>query len=163
MPRLLFWTSAIFLYSVFFLLKFEFPIPWVWFALGVAVGVYFFFLDRMFRVMLEKNDQFFAGNLSKKLSLIANTKPVLTVFWALAGYVPLAVYVLTSSGSIFGSGLVLGIGLRYFMHLFENINRLPDLYDFYEFPAEFRTQKWGRGLIYGFLWIFVVMTLIALR
>lgn len=126
MNRFSFLASVFVGYALFFLIKFAVPVQISIFLLGLFIGYTFHILDRFFQLFLiselkSERDHFISQLKSRKVliafqSLVEKVPSVTSTFYFLVLYFPLAIYVTTSSGSILGTGLVLGLGLSYTAH-----------------------------------------------
>lgn len=120
-------VTVLLLFPILFLLRFAFPFPFVLFVVGFVIGYFFHLLDRLVQLAcipeyVEQRKHFLSAvsrvRLLKAMDfLLKEIEPVIFSSAFLALYFPLAVYVITSTGSVIGLGVVIGLGLTYVMHL----------------------------------------------
>ncbi|MEO8581530.1 MAG: hypothetical protein ABI425_03010 [Patescibacteria group bacterium] len=126
MNRIYFLCIILVGYSLFFLLSFPLWYPFLLFSIGLMIGYCFHVIDRFFQVLfvpdLKVHRQHFLsffkkGNILDGVLYLINKVPSASAsFYFLLIYFPLALYLISSSGSVVGTGLMLGLGLSYSAH-----------------------------------------------
>lgn len=95
----------------------------LWLAIGLVIGCGFYYLDAMI--------------LSKKYADPGETpKPISHSVIMLALYWPLAIFVATSTGSLLGLGLILGLGAGLTWDIIRLQNNADLFKAYFQFPAK---------------------------
>lgn len=118
------------------------PLSALWFILGGAVGVYF----------LDAAEVFFALNPSPFRSIVF-----------LAAFIVLSFFVVSSSGSLLASGLVLSLYLSILLWQFGEWQYRGNLNDWYRMvatPVAIRSQMW---ILVAAIALFIVQTVLFIR
>jgi hypothetical protein len=166
------------LYTLPFLLVIKDPVQFLIFLVGVHAGFAVFFFDRFLHVFFVDPDAEFStlvkGEWRQKryqgaLRLIAKGRDLQkklttrSVFFLLV-YVPVALLVLTSTGSYFGMGMILGLGLHY---CYDFLRYRRDLSSFEQHFLWQVKRKFSEieinALIMVFIIFFALITLLMFR
>jgi len=132
-----------FLYSTIFFFVFPNKVLFGEFAAGVFIGFWLLSIDWILHIFFVQPEAEFSKAVKEKwgqrkwrqaIAVFITTrqlqqKLITRSILFLVAYVVLALYVLTSTGSIFGSGIVLGIGLHFCLDL---LNYRRDLEKFHQ-------------------------------
>lgn len=165
------------LYSVMFLWSFPGLVEFVLFVIGVVMGVNILLLDRFLHAFYLYPEHDFNQLLQEEWRK-KNWKGLLHVFRQaepfqeqlmtrsmvfLLCYLFLAIFVLTSTGSVIGMGVILGMGLRYVVD-FWRLSKAPE-----QFTKQFLwqvkrsvTPQEIRTMVVGSTVLFLVITLLVL-
>lgn len=115
------------IYSLFFFFTFPNKLDFVKFLLGVNLGFLLFFIDRILHIFFIEPETEFSQTMravwkEKKYRqffkfLITSTnlqrRLVTRSAFFFVAYVATAIFMLTSTGSVIGAGIILGIGLHF--------------------------------------------------
>ncbi|CAN5279657.1 hypothetical protein BH10PAT2_BH10PAT2_2390 [soil metagenome] len=167
-------------FSTVFVFRFlQSPLQFVLLVLGLYLGFCLILIDRLLHALYVEPDTEF----SKKIQHAWKSKQYLQLFtliWRegpfeqanlisrstifMLCYMALAIYVVTSSNTVFGIGFVLGIGLHYCLDLVL-YHTQPDFFAeqfLWQIKRKFKSSevKW---LVAGFLFYFVMLTILTLR
>lgn len=163
-------------YSLIFLLTLRSPTHFIEFVGGVYLGFGLLFLDRLLHIFLIEPESQFSQSLHQALKkkqilriaraiLTANTmqKQLITrsaLF--LVAYVALALYIITSTGSAIGIGMILGIGLHYCFDflLYKRDLELLRSHFLWQLKREFAQQE-VNALFLVICVFFLLLTLLA--
>lgn len=147
-------ATGLYLLTVSFLrFKFDFSLVWLW--LGGLVGTFLLDLDQVIYIFVshpEKNDGQATGH-----HLIFHTATFQLILFALA------LFILTSGGSLFGSALVMTVNLHLLKDEWQGFlkekNKLPAwLFWQIEAPMEkyLNVYLLGVSLVFGLLTLFLI-------
>ncbi len=169
-----------FVFSGIFIVHFnEHPLQFGLFLIGVWLGFAFILLDRFLHALYVEPDLEFSKKvqsalkhkqyknlltLMSKESLVEQTHLISRSTIFIISYMAISIYVITSTTNALGKGLVLGIGLHYCLDLLiykDNVNEFVDQF-LWQVKRKFNQAelKW---LVGGFVFYFVMLTLLALR
>ncbi len=166
------------IYALLFIFAFPNPIEYVQFLIGLLLGFGLFFLDRVFDVFFIRPETEFSQLVREEwkkrriwsmFSTILSGKELQeklitrSVFFLIA-YVAVAIFVLTSTGSILGIGLVLGIGFHFCVDF---IRYRSDLEKFnrhflWQVKRKFAQQE-VLSLVISFCLFFALLSLLVLK
>jgi hypothetical protein len=148
------------------------------FFVGVQVGFLIFFIDRIFHVFFvdpeSEFSQLIRGEWLKKryrgaLRMLARGRDLQkklttrSVLFLLI-YVPIALFVLTSTGSYFGMGLVLGLGLHYCYDFIQYRRDLTKFHDHFLWQVKRPFSKIEiNSMIAVFIIFFTLISLLMFR
>jgi hypothetical protein len=165
------------LYSLLFIGTFPLGWPYAQFAAGVFVGFAFFWLDRILHVFFVDPDHQFhqvvrqswrEGKYFSAVKLIFTQRDLQeklitrSVLFFLT-YLAVTLFVLTSTGSLFGIGLVLGIGLHFgfdFIRYYRNLGGFQRHF-LWQVQRQWSAQE-VRWLVGGFITFFGLISLIVI-
>lgn len=167
-------------FSTVFIFRFlQYPLQFILLFIGLYLGFCLTLIDRLLHALYVEPDDEFSKKVQHALSknqyfqifkLIWREGPFeqaglisrSTIF--MLTYMALAVYVVTSSNSVFGIGFVLGIGLHYCLDLilYHTNQQFFEEQFLWQIKRKFKSSeiKW---LIAGFLFYFVMLTFLTLR
>lgn len=120
---------------------------WLMLSLGLVLGFLFLLFDKKVAFKFYINNQ----QLGQSIGLI--TRSIIFLF----AYIPLALFVITSSGSPMGSGMIVAMGFTYLFELWQLRNN-PAL-----FAEKFLWQTgnaWSRKEVKMFVRIFIIIILL---
>lgn len=119
-------------YCAIFVMKFGPTISYLLFVIGIVVGSSFWLFELLFRVYYLVEDQtvsqtarqylrqrrfgtlfHFFQQINNQVQLTSESTLFLLI------YIPLAIFVLTSTGSVLGVGIILGMGFHYATDIFQ--------------------------------------------
>ncbi len=166
------------LYSLFFWPIFRDPVLLTEFTIGVYIGFLIFFLDRFLHVFFLEPE----AELSKIVRELWRNKQVTKVVKAvvigrnlqerlitrsvffLIAYVATAIFILTSTGSVLGMGVVLGIGLHYCFDLIR-YSRNAELFrkHFFWQLKKGLADREILAVVTAFCIFFIILSLLVLR
>lgn len=160
-------------YSLFFLVQFPLGMPFLLFIFGLSLGYCFHLVDRFFQVLFVAELKHYKHeflHLVKRGRLIAacvyliNKIPSMSFsFYFLALYFPLAFYLISSSGSVIGVGLMLGLGLSYVAHFvlsYKKIREVRELY--FHLLSSKVTDSDIQKIMGGFIGLFILLSLFVI-
>jgi hypothetical protein len=169
---------SLLVYAALFVFAFPHPADYAQFLIGLSLGFSLFFLDRVFDVFFIRPETEFSqivrGEWKKRkfwsmVSTILQGKElqeklITRSILFLIAYVAVAIFVLTSTGSILGIGLVLGIGFHFCMDF---IRYRKDLEKFnshflWQVKRKFAKQE-VVSLIISFCLFFALISLLVLK
>ena len=148
----------------------------IFLILGGVLGISFILVDRLIHIYFTRPDDELSFQFKslvaqrkyllalKTLTLRANEQRYLLVMSVIfaAMWVPIALFVVTSTGSLFATGMILGIGLRLSYDLISGLSHINLLKWrlFWPVKKEFSDEE-TRGVVAGFgLW-FILITLLV--
>jgi hypothetical protein len=165
------------LYSAIFFFSFPSIVSFVIFAVGIVVGsgmilvdrilhAFYLFPEHEFNVLIR--EEWRKKNIFGVLKMLQLADPYqdqlmtrsvlfLVIYWILA------VFVLTSTGSVLGVGIILGMGLRYVID-FWNVRKQPEVF-VHQFLWQVRhqfTKQQVNFIIAGWMFGFAMLTLLVL-
>lgn len=169
MSRTSFLVTILIGYALFFLLSFPLWYPFTLFCVGLIIGYTFHILDRAVQLLVvpdfvEKRKQFSSlvksGHLMSGISYLINQVPSASAsFYFLCLYFPLAFYLITSSGSIVGTGLMMGLGLSYCAHFILSYKKIDEVRVIYFKPVSLKVRNSEiQKLMSAFITIFVLLS-----
>jgi hypothetical protein len=95
--------------------------------------------------------------------LIKNIQAQSNTFYFILLYFPLAFYVISSTGSVVGAGLVLGLGLSYSIHFILGHKQMAAMRELYFKPLHHSVKdKDLKKVMGGFVIGFIVLSLFVL-
>jgi len=157
------------LYFALFAFRFALPFPYAFFVVGGVIGYFFIYIDRFVQIFLDrqgKKDKVPELDDVKEYmdqAIKSNrVQPVLHSTYFLLIYLPLALFVITSSGSAVGVGLILGIGVYYLTDLWTHYNDHP--YITHTYLSEIKhtfTASQARYFLWSVVAIFVLLTIMV--
>jgi hypothetical protein len=165
------------MYCLLFLLRFHEPLSLFQFCLGVGIGFSIFIIDRIVHAFfiqpeLEFSKQIQAAWHAKNYRLLVNilatagskqTHLTTRSLFFLLIYIGMSLYVLTSTGSILGMGLILGIGLHFCLDFWWYKRDTTQFDDFFLWQLKKKLQPQEINyVVYGFTTFFAVMTILVL-
>lgn len=100
-----------------FIIKFGVTIPFALFILGGVMGFHLFEIEALFHYFLENTKPRFSTKLLHQAFTDTEKKPLIAQLVLFPLYVFLALLIITSTGSVVGVSLILGLGLRYVWEL----------------------------------------------
>ncbi len=165
--------------SIFFLHLRSQPLQLLIFFVGLWIGYSLIIVDRILHACFVEPDTEFSLKIQHSIKKrqvriflhllfleAANQQAHLitrsTLF--MASYMAIAIYVVTSSTSLLGIGLVLGIGLHYCLDLLiyhANTTEFIEQF-FWQLKRKFQTKQVSM-FVAGFLFYFVMLSLLAFR
>lgn len=162
--------TAFILYFGLFFFWLRFPFPYLLFLIGGAIGFFFIYIDRFVQLVVEQ--QLKARRItSSQITHFADQalredriKPVLHSLYFILVFILLALYVITSTGSFLGTGVVAGIALYYVSDLWTRYSDHDYIKKNYlsEVKKEFSKTE-IRYFLYVVLGLFFLMTLLILN
>jgi len=167
-------------FSTVFIFRFlQNPLQFIILLAGLYLGFCLILLDRLLHALYVEPDTEF----SRKIQTALKKKQyfhILKMIWRegpseqaglisrstmfMVSYMAVAIYVVTSSNNIFGIGFVLGIGLHYCLDLlmYHTNSEFFSIQFLWQMKRKFSATeiKW---LVAGFIFYFVMLTLLTLR
>lgn len=126
MKRPVFFVIFFVFYATLFLVKLRFGLSFLFFITGLFIGFYFHVFDRIVQILVldelktQREDVVSLLKRGKWMAalnqLILSVEPISNSFYFLVLYIPLAFFMISSTGSLIGIGLILGLGLSYVTH-----------------------------------------------
>lgn len=118
------------LYCGIFLIKFDLSPTFLLFVVGGAIGLHLFEAERVLRLHIDSGTRWslkeFRNQLRHKTNSALAIQRILFVLYPL-----IAVFIVTSTGSVIGAGLVLGLGFRYAWELVRTLSHPVQMYRTY--------------------------------
>lgn len=165
-----------FVYSAIFFFSFPSLLQFVFFVIGVVFGFQILFLDRFIHAFYLYPDTEFnqlvraywqKGNYLGAIKALAQAESLQEKLLTrsalfLIVYVLLTLFVLTSTGSVFGIGMMLGLGLHYtcdFWRYSRDTERFTKQY-FWQVKRSF-TAREIRAFVVGWTVFFIVLSLLV--
>lgn len=159
------------LLCIIFGLKLRVPLLIIQFSLAVTLGYFFDLFDRAIQFMIgdaidEKIgiDSDAIAQRARKLSWsrLYHITPLSHSFWFLVAYFPLSIFVISSTGSIVGMGVILGLGIRYSLILIHDLSNQTITHSvfFSESGVKFDKKELTK-LAWGFVVGFMIMVLLV--
>lgn len=172
MNRFFFLVLLLVGYSLFFILRFPLWYHFTLFSAGLLIGYLFHVVDRIVQLFgipeFQPHRKSFVQSLMKgKITaamqgLLKNVHSVSSTFYFLVLYFPLSLYLITSSGSVLGTGLVLGLGISYVAHFILSYKNVKDVRRQYFEPVSKKVSDTVIQRIMGvFILCFVVLSVIV--
>lgn len=173
MKRFVFLTVVFVGYCVFFVRRFPLQLPFFLFTIGAAIGYGFHLIDRIaqlfFRPELSVQKKHFFQLIAQLrvfagLNYLMTKIPSLSMgFIFLALYFPLAFYLVSSSGSVLGTGVVLGLGLSYCAHFVLNYQNIKDARELHFQPVNKTvSDQMIQRVMGGFIALFVLLSIFVI-
>lgn len=173
MKRFVFLLVVFVGYSLFFLVRFPLQLPFFLFVMGAAIGYGFHLVDRLVQLFFVTDFRTQKQHFMKLLStgkvflsltfLIAKIPSVAMGFVFLALYYPLAFYLVSSSGSILGTGVVLGLGLSYCTHFVLNYQNISDARKLHFQPVHSSVSDTViQRIMGGFILVFILLSMLVI-
>ena len=156
------------------LLRWEFSWQMLFFAAGVLLGLGFSFLDRLIQVFLIKPHEHLSEHVRqlvkerrfadafRLLSDRGGEQIHLTVrsIFFMGAWVPVALYIITSTGNMLAVGLVMGIGLKMLYDVWVDWSDLDKIRQWLFWPIKRRMSDGEvKGVVVGYTVLFVGMSL----
>lgn len=128
-------------YCAVFFLSISQPILFIQFVVGVVTGFFVVYVDRILHAFFLSPEEEFNQLIQEQWRKRSFSGLIRLLYHAegmqqglltrsvlfLAAYIILTVFVLTSTGSILGGSLILGMGLRYSFDMF-NLMKTPEVF-----------------------------------
>lgn len=169
MNRITFLLIIFISYSLFFLFSFPLWYPFLLFLLGLLLGYFFHILDRIVQVLfipeMEMKKREFLSTVQKGkfirgfTYLVHEVPSASSSFYFLCLYFPLAFYLISSSGSVVGTGLMLGLGLSYCAHFILSYKKVKEVRALYFQPLSPKVKDSEVQKVMGaFITLFVLLS-----
>lgn len=164
------------IYSLLFLLSYRDPVVFLEFFISVYFGFGLLFLDRLLHIFYIESETPFSQSVRESWRQKDVRKVLRSVFYAgqmqerlitrsvffLVAYAATALFVITSTGSVIGTGIILGVGLHYCFDFWQYRKNLESLHQ--HFLWQFRRKLAEREVTSFFLAMcafFVLLSLLA--
>jgi hypothetical protein len=160
-------------YSLFFFFQFPLGIPFLLFVIGLLIGYTFHIWDRVFQVFIipelaqqrrEFISRIHAGQMMRAFRyLVKHVSSMVNSFYFLCLYFPLTFYLISSSGSIVGTGLMLGLGLSYCVHFILSYKKVKEARNIYFQPLSAKVKDSDiQKLMSTFITVFVILSIVVI-
>jgi hypothetical protein len=164
--------------AIFAIVFYRAPLLYAQFAVGIFLGFSLLFFDRILHIFFVDpqsefsqlaREQWRARNVRGFLQLMFQSsafqeKLVTRSILFLISYAALAIFVLTSTGSVLGAGLVLGIGLHFCLDFFiyrKDVRQFRKHF-LWQIKRELSEQEIST-LLWSFVTFFILLSLLVLK
>lgn len=124
MQQKIFMYLGLIIFGAVFFAKFQLSLLYPFFLISMFAGFHLLEIERIFRALTKHDADYVKAHLSEVAS--RQNQPLLSTSLLFLLYVPLLLFVLTSTGSAMGMGFMLGLGFRYLTE-FILLQNTPDL------------------------------------
>lgn len=149
-------------YVGIFVLKFGVNIVFATFAFGGLIGFHFFEIERLFlSVVGQPSSVSVAHRFQQAFQPSSERLISRELFFPL--YLLVTVFIVTSTGSIIGTGVMLGLGVRYVWEILRDAVSLGEFYDRYlrRWIAKPSTKNL-RKIAFTYLGVFAILSILVL-